>query len=149
MGPFSVVTDNNTLTSILTTANLDVTCLRWLAALGQYSFDITYRPGLQKTDADGMSRYPYEKVFKDNTELVKMDEQTVKAVCNSTIIGSYIETLPMASLNIVETTDEIGQGFAQKELREIRKMQRQDELIDRWRKYKIDEHIPSKFMTKK
>jgi len=145
---FSVITDNNPLTHILSSAKLDATGQRWVAALGQYSFDIAYRPGMQNTDADGMSRYPYERVVNNNAEMVTIDEHTVKAICNGMItVNSYIETLPMASLNF-EEIDEIGQGLAQKELREIRRMQRQDQFIDRWRKYKIDETIPSVFMTK-
>ena len=37
---FSVFTDNNPLTYVLTTAKLDATGHRWLAALSAYDFDI-------------------------------------------------------------------------------------------------------------
>ena len=40
---FHVLTDNNPLTYVLTTASLDATSHRWLAALSAYDFDITYR----------------------------------------------------------------------------------------------------------
>lgn len=57
----SVLTDNNPLTYILTSAKLDATGQRWASALGEYSFDITYKAGLRNADADGMSRYPHKR----------------------------------------------------------------------------------------
>ena len=42
---FSVLTDNNPLTYVLTSAKLDATGQRWAFALGHYTFDITYRSG--------------------------------------------------------------------------------------------------------
>ena len=57
---FRVVTDNNPLTYVLTTARLDATGHRWLAALSTYDFDIVYRAGQQNADADGLSRRPHE-----------------------------------------------------------------------------------------
>ena len=58
---FTVYTDNNPLTYILTTAKLDATGQRWASALGQFNFDLLYRAGLNNKDADAMSRYPYKK----------------------------------------------------------------------------------------
>ena len=65
---FSVLTDNNPLTYVLTSAKLDATGQRWASALGHYTFDITYRSGLPNNDAEGMSRYPHEKVIKEQRE---------------------------------------------------------------------------------
>ncbi|XP_046570925.1 uncharacterized protein LOC124279168 [Haliotis rubra] len=55
---FRVYTDNNPLTYVLTSAKLDATGHRWLAALSAYNFDIIYRPGLNNADADGLSILP-------------------------------------------------------------------------------------------
>ena len=55
---FEVLTDNNPLTYILTTAKLDATGQRWVAALSTYNFSLTYRSGSQNADADGLSRLP-------------------------------------------------------------------------------------------
>ena len=55
---FTVLTDNNPLTYVLTTAKLDATGHRWLAALATFNFDIKYKPGKQNQDADGLSRRP-------------------------------------------------------------------------------------------
>ncbi|KAI4883695.1 hypothetical protein NFI96_009130 [Prochilodus magdalenae] len=53
---FTVRTDNNPLTYVLTTAKLNATGHRWLAALSTYDFDIQYRPGRTNIDADLLSR---------------------------------------------------------------------------------------------
>ena len=53
---FQVFTDNNPLTYILTTAKLDATGHRWVAALSNYTFSIPYKPGRNNTDADALSR---------------------------------------------------------------------------------------------
>ena len=42
---FQVFTDNNPLTFILTTAKLDATGHRRVAALSNYTFNILYKPG--------------------------------------------------------------------------------------------------------
>ena len=53
---FEVITDNNPLTYILTTAKLDATGQRWVASLSDYNFTIKYRSGKKNADADGLSR---------------------------------------------------------------------------------------------
>lgn len=62
---FTVITDNNPLTYLLTTAKLDATSYRWLAALSTYNFDIKYRAGRQNLDADGLSRKPHDEPEDD------------------------------------------------------------------------------------
>ena len=57
---FDVVTDNNPLTYIFTTAKLDATGQRWLAELSNYNCS-SYRSGKRNGDADGLSRRPVEE----------------------------------------------------------------------------------------
>lgn len=47
---FTVIPDNNPLTYLLTTAKLDATSYRWLAALSTYNFGIKYRAGRKNLD---------------------------------------------------------------------------------------------------
>ncbi|KAJ8031683.1 hypothetical protein HOLleu_24949 [Holothuria leucospilota] len=75
---FTVVTDNNPLTYVLTTAKLDATGHRWLAALAAYDFSILYRPGKQNTDADILSRYPN---FGETVSTNIADASVIKALC--------------------------------------------------------------------
>lgn len=65
--PFTVVTDSNPLTYILTSAKLDATSYRWLAALSTFSFKLQYRAGKQNQDADGLSRRPHGELSDDLT----------------------------------------------------------------------------------
>ena len=58
---FTVYTDNNPLTYVLSTARLDATGHRWLAAVASFDFDIKYRPGSCNADADALSRLPGQR----------------------------------------------------------------------------------------
>ena len=62
---FIVVTDSNPLTYILTSAKLDATSYRWLAALSAFTFKLQYRPGKLNSDADGLSRRPHGELSND------------------------------------------------------------------------------------
>ena len=60
-GPgFTVYTDNNPLTYVLTSAKLNAVGLRWVAALADYNFTIKYKAGKENIDADNLSRRPME-----------------------------------------------------------------------------------------
>ena len=67
-------TDNNPLTYVLTTAKLDATGHRWVAALSNYTFSIIYKPGKGHKDADALSHIKWP-------EAMELDTQTVHAIC--------------------------------------------------------------------
>ena len=73
---FDVVTDNNPLTYVFTSAKLDATGQRWLAELSNYNCSITYRSGKQNADADGLSRR------KEDTETTIFPD-VLKVICKS------------------------------------------------------------------
>ncbi len=56
-----VFTDSNPLTYVLSSAKLDATGHRWLAALTSYDFSIHYKPGRCNQDADALSRRPHDR----------------------------------------------------------------------------------------
>ena len=69
-GKFEVHTDNNPLTYVLISVQLDAIGQRWLASLGPYNFSIHYNQGCQHVVADSLSRIPWEKcVFQDFMDL--------------------------------------------------------------------------------
>ncbi len=53
---FTVHTDNNPLTYVLTSAKVDATGQHWLAALSCHNFTIKYHAGKKNIDADALSR---------------------------------------------------------------------------------------------
>ena len=65
---FTITTDHNPLTYVLTSAKLDSTGHRWLADLTNFHFEILYKPGRHNTDADALSR---------------ISSDAVKAICRS------------------------------------------------------------------
>ena len=65
---FTVTTDHNPLTYVLTSAKLDSAGHRWLSELTNFNFDVLYKPGKLNTDADALSR---------------LSNESVKAICRS------------------------------------------------------------------
>ena len=53
---FRVLTDNNPLTYVMSTAKLNATGMQWVGELAEYYFDIKYRPGRVSADVDTLSR---------------------------------------------------------------------------------------------
>ena len=72
---FSVYTDSNPLTYLLSSAKLDATGHRWVASLGNYNFKLIYRSGKANGDADGLSRRPQENV--------EIFPHVVKSICQA------------------------------------------------------------------
>ena len=82
---FEVVTDNNPLTYVFSTAKLDATGQRWLAELSNYNCSISYRSGKNNADADGLSR-------KQEKETTTVFPEVLKTICNL----MTVETAPLA-----------------------------------------------------
>ena len=71
----------------MTTAKLDATGHRWVAALSNYTFSIIYKPGKSDHDADALCRIKWP-------EAMEMSSQTVHAVCEEVQVPHVkIETL--------------------------------------------------------
>ncbi|MCG8034498.1 MAG: DDE-type integrase/transposase/recombinase, partial [Candidatus Thiodiazotropha taylori] len=94
---FEVVTDNNPLTYVLTSAKLDATGHRWVAAFANYNFSLSYRSGKLNLDADGLSRQSenseqerviYPEVLKTvlNTCQVVEDDKPLAACLSAQIV---------------------------------------------------------------
>ena len=105
---FDVCTDNNPLTYVLTSAKLDATGHRWLAALSGYNFKLIYRSGKANGDADGLSRRPHETT--------EMFPDVVKAVCQAYTVQTdacpYVETLVLNNnAQLIESEINDSEGF--------------------------------------
>ena len=90
--PFTVYTDNNPLTYVLTTAKLNATGHRWVAELADFDFDIKYRPGKANADADTLSRMPMDMEQYMNTCKEHMNPDTLTAVVDGIYAGQMDDT---------------------------------------------------------
>ena len=88
---FVVMTDNNPLTYVLTTAKLDVVGHRWVSHLANYNFSIKYRPGKLNTDADALSRMPNIT----SVPFSSLSNEVVSACIQiaETPVDSFVETM--------------------------------------------------------
>lgn len=92
---FTVRTDNNPLTYVLTTAKLNAHGHGWLSDLSVYNFDVIYRPGKNNIDADLLSRM---ELGEEDAGWRSLSQSGVKSVCQQVgALGS-----PQASPRYVE-----------------------------------------------
>ncbi|KAL0147798.1 hypothetical protein M9458_056875, partial [Cirrhinus mrigala] len=91
---FTVVTDSNLLTYLLTTAKLDAVSYRWLAALSTFSFTLQYRAGKQNVDADSLSRRPHRELsdYQLSTKEIERIEKFVQYHTTDTDASSITDT---------------------------------------------------------
>ena len=75
--PFVVRTDNNPLTYVLTTPNLDTTGHRWVGALASFQFELEYQKGTDNGAVDALSRVPISHSW-----------QTVQSLLEGAIVGA-------------------------------------------------------------
>ena len=120
---FTVYTDNNPLTYVLTSAKLDATGHRWLSELANFDFNILYRPGRNGQDADALSR------MRNETELIGKD--SVKAICHSVHTDGLVDSITM-------DTDVLDRSIGGTELSDTtninwRQRQDSDPMLDEWK----------------
>ena len=82
---FTVFTDSNPLTYILTIAKLNTTGHTWVAELAEFDFSINYRTGKIHKDADTMSRLP----LKVDDYTLKIPQDRVKATISNISNTNY------------------------------------------------------------
>ena len=91
-------TDNNPLTYILTTLNLDALGHRWVAALAGYNMKLEYLKGSNNKVADVLSHVSTQK----------LDEETVTKLLNCAQTGS-IPRAETANIHVIEEGECIDQ----------------------------------------
>ena len=74
--PFMVRTDNNPLTYILTTPNLDATGHRWVGTLASFELTLEYQKGADNGGVDALSCIP-----------ICHNHETVRSLSEGTIVG--------------------------------------------------------------
>ena len=105
---FEVSTDNNPLTYVLTTAKLDATTKRSVAALALYNFEIYYRSGKHNIDADSLSRTKWpesvDDIVADKNSCIGVKTNIVHAIFQGTSIPyAYVETISKSTKVVPES----------------------------------------------
>ena len=81
--PFLVCTDNNPLTYVMTTPNLDAVGHRWVAAMAGYNFEIEYVRGTDNKVADALSHVGEQLDEEAIKEL--LDQGAIKELLNHAV----------------------------------------------------------------
>ena len=84
-GPFIVRTNNNPLTYILTTPNLDALGHRWVVALAGYDMSLEYLKGTDNKVADALSRVQ-DRLSEDETCQI-LNKDTVRELLNCSALS--------------------------------------------------------------
>lgn len=124
---FKVITDNNPLTYVLTTAKLDATGHRWVAALAAFDFEILYRPGRKNADADSLSRLP-ESHQQDRIPISLDSVKTIASICLQSE-SPLIESLTIEP-DIVESLCQL--PCQQIHQFDVQREQRKDPILKDW-----------------
>ena len=106
--PFTVRTDNNPLTCILTTPNLDTCRHRWVASLAQFSFKIEYLRGTDNKVADVLSCI--ETCLEDDAV-----KELLKSCPTTEIKVQDKDTSPVFEDNLPDIEDDKPRSKVQKE----------------------------------
>ena len=102
---FTVYTDNNPLTYVLSTAKLNATGHRWVAQLADFDFSIKYRPGRCNADPDSLSRMPLEidTFMQQCTEDISQEaiSASVEGVSMQQIPPTWVSTIKLDTLSLL------------------------------------------------
>ena len=111
--PFTVRTDNNPLTYILTTPNLDVCGHRWVSSLARYTFKIEYLKGTDNKVADVLSRI--ETCLDDDTVKKLLESCPTTEIKGSNHKGILQAELPVSEDQLPEGEDSVLHSKVRKE----------------------------------
>jgi transposase InsO family protein len=132
---FTVSTDHNPLTYVLSTAKLDATGHRWLAELSAYNFDVKYTPGKLNLDADALSR-----ISRPDEEEQIISQQLVNNICKTEEVEDFglIESMCL-TVDVNMPMEPKVQGLAL----DWQKEQQADRIVGRVRKLVQDGLLPN------
>ena len=95
---FDVYTDHNPLLYLTTTAKLDAVGHRWLAELSSYDFSVYYKPGVDNTVADSLSRkVSPEELQKSYSKRIPHD--VVRELCKMLTSDDFVGCAETMGIN--------------------------------------------------
>ncbi|TWW57317.1 Retrovirus-related Pol polyprotein from transposon 297 [Takifugu flavidus] len=144
---FTVYTDNNPLTYVLTTAKLNATTHRWIAELADFNFSIKYRPGKANGDADGLSRMPLDMEQYMETCSQEMEPEVITTVTQTLQLDFYEREPWMCPATITAASTDVECERVASPVKEIsietlKKAQEEDPVIGKVREFVIKGQWP-------
>ena len=143
---FTVYTDNNPLTYVLSTAKLNATGHRWVSELAEFAFDIKYRPGRVNQDADALSRMPVDST----TSTKEISLEDIRAVIDGINAQQYGKATWVTALTVNGDIPNTDEDFLSKSApeatidnRSILEAQKEDQAVGRVHYLKSKGHRPS------
>ena len=133
---------------ILTTAKLDATGHRWVAALAAYNFTLNYRPGKANIDADALSRIPWNREQTVELETVGhlLGNVITKAGCVMECYTGHTtavpEPVPKVEVGKMSVTDWIAAQREEKGLRKVIELYEAKKLTKSHRGEGLDMGLP-------
>lgn len=96
---FTIYTDNNPLTYVMSTAKLNAVGHRWVGELADFRFDVKYRPGKSNIDADTLSRLPLDIEKYEMTCTEELSNEAVRATWDGSQAAERKDVAWVAALN--------------------------------------------------
>lgn len=128
---FTIYTDNNPLTYVMSSAKLNAAGYRWVGELADFCFEIKYRPGKSNNDADMLSRCPLDmdQYISECTE--GLSQRAIQATWEGNMMSKNEDVAWVAALNLKATDtvtlhDQVALAISPDELS---RTQREDQAI--------------------
>ncbi|RXN21780.1 Retrovirus-related Pol poly from transposon [Labeo rohita] len=103
---FTVYTDNNPLTYVMSTAKLNAVGHRWVGELSDFRFDVKYHPGKANTDADTLSRIPLDMEAYEAECTEQLPSEAVRATWQGNQAAKQRDVAWIAALHTSSVRDE-------------------------------------------
>ena len=133
---FTIYSDCNPLTYILSSAKLNATTIRWVGDLANYNFNVKYRPGKLSTDCDYLSRHPV-----DITSFMDQCNEEIASDTIGAVVAGSKQKGKFAAFNSVMVPEFGKLAISQLSPHDVRAEQKKDDILGdiiRWvenRKY--------------
>ncbi|KAL0199247.1 hypothetical protein M9458_007787, partial [Cirrhinus mrigala] len=97
---FTIYTDNNPLTYVMSSAKINAAGYRWVGELADFRFEIKYRPGKSNNDADMLSRCPLDmdRYISECTE--DLSQSAIQATWEGNMMSKNSDVAWVAALNL-------------------------------------------------
>ncbi|KAL0163570.1 hypothetical protein M9458_039323, partial [Cirrhinus mrigala] len=146
---FTVYTDNNPLTYVMSTAKLNAVGHRWVGELSDFRFDIKYRPGRVNIDADTLSRLPLDIEAFESQCTEQLPTSVVQAAWEGSHVSGEKDVAWIAALYMSAVEEKVEPSpscLPTIELEELITAQRDDPVISQVRQWKVDGANPTEEM---